>query len=224
MAPGPDVLALQKVVQRLPHLCKGWDKPSKVIHHTEVLHIFRWRQLLNGLNFVSNLPTRHAAAPFRVGEHVANQVTYMRISSIRISMPSSPSRLSSIFCWKISGALVMPKGNLLRQYLPNGVINVVSLQLSGCSGICQYPLAASREEKLLYHHSAWLLSHQGSAGCTVVFPFNRLVQFCKINTDPGFGCILFQNWNHVCRHFSRLCHSFYDTIVLRSFQFLFYFL
>ncbi|KAM3870105.1 dual specificity tyrosine-phosphorylation-regulated kinase 4-like [Diretmus argenteus] len=41
----------------------------------------------------------------------------------------------------------MPKGNLLKQYLPSGVINVVSRVQSSSKGICQNPLAASRLEK-----------------------------------------------------------------------------
>lgn len=43
----------------------------------------------------------------------------------------------------------VPKGNLLKQYLPNGVMNVVCLQLSGRRGIGQNPLAALRDENTM---------------------------------------------------------------------------
>lgn len=66
---------------------------------------------------------------------------------MKTSMLSSPCRFSIIFLCKISGALEIPKCRLLKQYLPKGVMNVVKLQLSGCSGICQNPLVASRDEK-----------------------------------------------------------------------------
>ena len=37
----------------------------------------------------------------------------------------------------------MPKGNLLKWYLPKGVTKVVSGRDSGDNGICQNPLLAS---------------------------------------------------------------------------------
>lgn len=37
-------------------------------------------------------------------------------------------QIELILFWKSSGALDMPKGNLLKQYRPYGVINVVNLQ------------------------------------------------------------------------------------------------
>lgn len=46
------------------------------------------------------------------------------------------------------GVLVMPNGSRLNINLPNGVMKVVSLQLSGCNGIWKKPLAASSEERL----------------------------------------------------------------------------
>ena len=42
---------------------------------------------------------------------------------------------------------MIPKGNLRKQNLPNGVINVVSRDDSGKSGICQNPELTSRFEK-----------------------------------------------------------------------------
>ena len=43
----------------------------------------------------------------------------------------------------------MPKGNLLKQNLPNGVMNVVSSRDSAESGIYQNPELALRREKIL---------------------------------------------------------------------------
>ena len=42
---------------------------------------------------------------------------------------------------------MIPNGSLLKQNLPNGVINVVNLALSGRRGICQNPLDVSSLEK-----------------------------------------------------------------------------
>ena len=47
----------------------------------------------------------------------------------------------------MSGADVIPNASRLKQNLPNGVINVVNLALSGCRGICQSPLDVSSLEK-----------------------------------------------------------------------------
>ena len=49
----------------------------------------------------------------------------------------------SISRWKCSGALVIPNGIRLKEYLPNGVINVVSSRELSSKGICQNPLLAS---------------------------------------------------------------------------------
>ena len=43
----------------------------------------------------------------------------------------------------------MPKGSLLKQYLPNGVIKVVRGRDSGANGICQNPLLASSLLKIV---------------------------------------------------------------------------
>jgi len=45
--------------------------------------------------------------------------------------------------WNSSGAFDMPKGNLLKQYLPNGIRTVVKWRDSSIRGICQNPLLAS---------------------------------------------------------------------------------
>ena len=48
-----------------------------------------------------------------------------RMSSIRHTTPSRPSRMRFILFRKISGALDMPNSNSLNAYRPNRVINVV---------------------------------------------------------------------------------------------------
>ena len=72
-----------------------------------------------------------------------------RTSSIRQRIPSRPARILLIRFWKCSVALEIPNGNFLKQYRPNGVMNVVR----GCdclaSGICQNPLLASSLLKTL---------------------------------------------------------------------------
>ena len=45
--------------------------------------------------------------------------------------------------WNSSGVLDMPKGNLLKRYLPNGVRKVVKWCDSVARGICQNPLLTS---------------------------------------------------------------------------------
>ena len=67
----------------------------------------------------------------------------MTTSSIRHRTPGSPSSNRFILRWNNSGALEMPNGSLLKQYLPNGVMNVVRYFDSSASGICQKPLFAS---------------------------------------------------------------------------------
>ena len=67
----------------------------------------------------------------------------IRISSIWHSTPGRPERILLICRWKCSGTLLIPKGNLLKWYLPNGVMNVVrGLELS-LIGTCQNPQLAS---------------------------------------------------------------------------------
>ena len=55
-------------------------------------------------------------------------------------------RMSDIRLWKCSGAAVMPNGRWWKQYLPKGVIKVVSNALFLSSGICQNPELASKLE------------------------------------------------------------------------------
>ena len=56
-----------------------------------------------------------------------------------------PSILFMTF-WKCSGALAMPNRSLLKQYRPNGVMNVVRSRDSSLNGICQNSLLASSLE------------------------------------------------------------------------------
>ena len=71
------------------------------------------------------------------------------MSSIRHNAFSSPARTFDIYFWKCSGALVIPKGNLLKQYLPIGVIKVDNGLDSFSNGICQNPLIASSPLKIV---------------------------------------------------------------------------
>lgn len=66
-----------------------------------------------------------------------------RTSLIRQSTQSRPWRMEFIRLWKSFGALDIPKGSLLKQYLLDGVMKVVRRQELGESGICQNPLLAS---------------------------------------------------------------------------------
>lgn len=45
--------------------------------------------------------------------------------------------------------MLIPNGRRVKQYLPKGVMNVVKILLSSCSGICQKPEAASRDVKIV---------------------------------------------------------------------------
>ena len=55
--------------------------------------------------------------------------------------------ISAIRLWKCSGADVIPKGSLLKQKRPNGVIKVVKSADSGERDTCQNPEFASNLEK-----------------------------------------------------------------------------
>ena len=57
------------------------------------------------------------------------------MSSMRQSTPGSHSSIIDIRRWNNSGALVIPKGSLLKQYLPYGVINVVRRRDSALSAL-----------------------------------------------------------------------------------------
>lgn len=113
----------------------------------------------------------------------------------------------NVFLWKISGALEIPKGSLLKQNLPNGMIKVVSLQLSGWRGICQNLLAASKEEKTFAPLSIEIISSAvGSTKCS--------------HFTASFSLAIFlQNGNHRRTPFHWLCHLLYGAIFLHELLF-----
>ena len=71
------------------------------------------------------------------------------MSSMRHITPGSPARVQFISLWKCSGALDMPKGSLLKQNRPNGVMNVVSSRKPVASGVCQNSQLASSLENVV---------------------------------------------------------------------------
>ena len=60
----------------------------------------------------------------------------------------------------------MPKGSLLKWYLPTGVMKVVSGRDSGDNGICQNPLLASSLVKMVAPVSCASASSTLGIGCT----------------------------------------------------------
>ena len=65
------------------------------------------------------------------------------MSSMWQTTPSMSWRISAIWHWKCSGAEVIPKGSIVKQNHPKGIMNVVRRDDSGVSGICQNPELAS---------------------------------------------------------------------------------
>ena len=72
-----------------------------------------------------------------------------RTSSIKRSTPSRLESILLIRFWKCSGALDMPNGSLLKQYLPKGVMKVIGSCDFLARGICQNPRLASSLLKTL---------------------------------------------------------------------------
>lgn len=99
------------------------------------------------------------------------------MSSIIASQPSLFFNKSLIGYWKISGSDVIPNASRLKQNLPNGVINVVNLALSGCRGICQSPLDVSSLEK--YRVPASLGSISSKVGSTSLECFTALFSLLR---------------------------------------------
>ena len=89
----------------------------------------------------------------------------IRTSSIKQSTPSSPASIVHILFWKCSGALKIPKGNLLKQKRPNGVMKVVSNLDCGDKGICQNPLLASNFENIFAPVNCARVSSTRGNGC-----------------------------------------------------------
>ena len=81
----------------------------------------------------------------------------------------------------------MPKGNLLKQNLPKGVINVVNRQESSGNGICQNPLFASSLVNTVAPASLPKVSSTEGMGCnslkTLLFNGFKSTQ---ILTSPDF--------------------------------------
>ena len=88
------------------------------------------------------------------------------MSSIRHRVPSTHERTVIILFWKCSGVLEMPKGILLKQYLPNGVMKAVRSFDSLVSGICQNPLLASGLLKIVAPESCARVSSTFGTGWT----------------------------------------------------------
>lgn len=84
-----------------------------------------------------------------------------KMLSMYATIPSCPCINSDIYHWKTSGANVMPKGSLLKQYLPSSVIKLVRWALFCSRGICQKPLLASKLENTV------LLASLGSTSSKV---------------------------------------------------------
>ena len=109
------------------------------------------------------------------------------MSSIWHTTPSRLARIPLIRLWKCSGALEIPKGNLLKQNLPNGVINVVRRRDAGESGICQNPLFASSLVNILASVScARVLSTLGSGWTSLRTLLLRGLRLTHILTPPDF--------------------------------------
>ena len=92
--------------------------------------------------FRARTAVRHRSCSFCVSPNT-------RISSTRHTTPSTPLTTWPILLWKCSGAEVIPKGNQLKQYLPKGVMKVVSRAESRESSTCQNPELASSFENIL---------------------------------------------------------------------------
>ena len=99
------------------------------------------------------------------------------MSSIIASQPSLFFNKSLIRYWKISGAHVIPNASRLKQNLPNGVINVVNLALSGCRGIWQSALHVSSLEK--YRVPASLGAISSKVGSTSLECFTALFSLLR---------------------------------------------
>ena len=99
------------------------------------------------------------------------------MSSIITSQPYLFFNKSLIRYWKISGVDVIPNASRLKQNLPNGVINVVNLAISGCRGICQSPLDVSSFEK--YRVPASLGAISSKVGRTNLESFTALFNLLR---------------------------------------------
>ena len=100
--------------------------------------------------------------------------------------PSRPSRIPDIHLWNISGAELMPNGNLSKHNLPNGVINVVRSLDGSSSGTCQNPLFALGLVKIFPRPSLERLL----GGRSYVNWVKSTIKMGKINaTSLPLGCL-----------------------------------
>ena len=114
---------------------------------------------------------------------------YKIMSSIINLQPSLFFNKSLIRYWKISGADVIPTESRLKQNLPNGVLNVANLALSGCRGICQCPLDVSSFEKYLAPASLGSISSKvGSTNLECFTALFSLVRSTQILNLPLLFC------------------------------------
>ena len=98
---------------------------------------------------VTPFSSRRLSTAFTLASCSSRESPKMMMSSIIHRTPGRPSSILFILFWKYSGGEVIPKGSLRKQYLPNGVMNVVSSSELGERGICQNPeLASSFREHL----------------------------------------------------------------------------
>ena len=98
----------------------------------------------------------------------------IKMSSTWTRTPGMSARSSFIFRWKCSGALLMPKGSLLKQNRPIGVRNVVRSLDSSDSGTCQKPLFVSNLVNTLAPAIWARVESTLGSGCTslITFSFN----------------------------------------------------
>ena len=69
---------------------------------------------------------------------------YTNMSSAILKTPGSPYSAWSCRGWYFSGTVEIPNGILNRLYRTNGVLNVVSIELSVSSSTCQNQFPASK--------------------------------------------------------------------------------
>ena len=89
------------------------------------------------------LPTTHLSTALNLASCSSDDSPKIMLSSIMRSTPGRSSRTLCFLFWKCSGADVIPNGKRRKQYLPKGVMKVVSSWDVGARGICQNPDLAS---------------------------------------------------------------------------------
>ena len=101
--------------------------------------------------------------------------------------PSMSPSNSVIACWKVSGAENIPKGSLLKQNLPNGIIKVVSNRPSLSNGSWWNPLAAFNFENVFESFNLGDISSKlGSMKCSLCTAELNFFKPTHILTSPFF--------------------------------------